>query len=113
MANLKRGPVQGKAEISDVNSKSKNVKAYQKLDVGFIVDRPGNQQTVRALILVDTYTRSCLGLKLETSLGSGGGYKSAWQTDRGAGMSGENVLDSSPEFTSRQIRAGQKGGTSS
>jgi hypothetical protein len=75
MANLKRGPVQGKAEVSDVNLKSKNVKAYQKLEVDFIVDRPGNEQTVRALILVDTYTPACLGLKLETHLGSGGATK--------------------------------------
>ena len=72
------------------------------------MDRPGNEQTVRALILVDTYTRACLGLKLETILGSGGATKALDRPIMELGCPERMYSDNSPEFISRQIQAGAK-----
>jgi putative transposase len=72
----------------------------------FIVDGLATGRMVRILSVVDAYTRECLALEADTSLGSG---RVTRVLDRVIGEHGrpENVRsDNGPEFTSRRMLAG-------
>lgn len=72
----------------------------------FIVDGLATGRMVRILSVMDTYTRECLALEADTSLGSG---RVTRVLERVIGERGrpENVRSGNgPEFTSRRMLAG-------
>ena len=79
------------------------VRANQEWAMDFITDGLATGRMVRILSVVDTYTRECLALEADTSLGSG---RVTRVLERLIGERGrpENVRsDNGPEFTSRRM----------
>jgi putative transposase len=79
--------------------------ANQEWAMDFIVDGLATGRMVRILSVVDAYTRECLALEADTSLGSG---RVTRVLERLIGEQGrpENVRsDNGPEFTSRRMLA--------
>ena len=79
--------------------------ANQEWAMDFIVDGLATGRMVRILSVVDTYTRECLALEADTSLGSGRVTRVLERliVERGRP---ENVRsDNGPEFTSRRMLA--------
>jgi putative transposase len=79
--------------------------ANQEWAMDFIVDGLATGRMVRILSVVDAYTRECLALEADTSLGSG---RVTRVLERLIGERGcpENVRsDNGPEFTSRRMLA--------
>jgi putative transposase len=79
--------------------------ANQEWAMDFIVDGLATGRMVRILSVVDVYTRECLALEADTSLGSG---RVTRVLERVIGERGrpENVRsDNGPEFTSRRMLA--------
>ena len=79
------------------------LRANQEWAMDFIVDGLATGRMVRILSVVDAYTRECLALEADTSLGSG---RVTRVLDRLIDERGrpENVRsDNGPEFTSRRI----------
>ena len=79
--------------------------ANQEWAMDFIVDGLATGRMVRILSVVDAYTRECLALEADTSLGSG---RVTRVLERLIGKRGcpENVrADNGPEFTSRRMLA--------
>ena len=77
----------------------------QEWAINFIVDGLATGRMVRILSVVDVYTRECLALEADTSLGSG---RVTRVLERVIGERGrpENVRsDNGPEFTSRRMLA--------
>ena len=77
--------------------------ANQEWAMDFIVDGLATGRMVRILSVVDAYTRECLALEADTSLGSG---RVTRVLERVIGERGrpENVRsDNGPEFTSRRM----------
>ena len=67
----------------------------------FIVDGLANGRMVRILSVVDAFTRECLALEADTSVGSGRVTLDRLIEERGLP---ENVRsDNGPEFTSRRM----------
>ena len=76
------------------------IRPNQEWAMDFIVDGLATGRMVRILSVVDAYTRECLALEADTSLGSGDAC--AGKVDRRARP--ENVRsDNGPEFTSRRM----------
>jgi putative transposase len=79
------------------------LRANQEWAIDFIVDGLASGRMVRILSVVDVYTRECLALEADTSLGSGRVIRvlERLTLERGAP---ENVRsDNGPEFTSRRM----------
>ena len=79
------------------------VRANQEWAMDFIVDGLANGRMVRILSVVDAFTRECLALEADTSLGSGRVTRVLDRLieERGAP---ENIRsDNGPEFTSRRM----------
>lgn len=79
--------------------------ANQEWAMDFIVDGLATGRMVRILSVVDAYTRECLALEADTSLGSG---RVTRVLERALAERGrpENVRsDNGPEFTSRRMLA--------
>ena len=79
------------------------IRANQEWAMDFIVDGLANGRMVRILSVVDAFTRECLALEADTSLGSG---RVTRVLDRLIDERGvpENVRsDNGPEFTSRRM----------
>jgi putative transposase len=79
------------------------LRANQEWAIDFIVDGLASGRMVRILSVVDVYTRECLALEADTSLGSGRVIRvlERLMLERGAP---ENVRsDNGPEFTSRRM----------
>ncbi len=79
------------------------VRPNQKWAMDFIVDGLATGRMVRILSVVDAYTRECLALEADTSLGSGRVTRVLEQLIEERGRP-ENVRsDNGPEFTSRRM----------
>jgi putative transposase len=89
--------------LRDRAAEPRLLRANQEWAMDFIVDGLATGRMVRILSVVDTYTRECLALEADTSLGSG---RVTRVLDRLIEQRGrpENVRsDNGPEFTSRRI----------
>jgi putative transposase len=79
------------------------LRANQEWAVDFIVDGLASGRMVRILSVVDVYTRECLALEADTSLGSGRVIRVLERLILERGVP-ENVRsDNGPEFTSRRM----------
>ena len=88
------------------------VRANQEWAMDFITDGLATGRMVRILSVVDAYTRECLALEADTSLGSGRVTRVLERLIEERGRP-ENVRsDNGPEFTSRRMLAGQRTGKS-
>jgi putative transposase len=77
------------------------IRANQEWAMDFIVDGLANGRMVRILSVVDAFTRECLALEADTSLGSGRVTRVLERLIDERGLP-ENVRsDNGPEFTSR------------
>ncbi len=86
-------------------AESRLTRANQEWAMDFIVDGLATGRMVRILSVVDAYTRECLALEADTSLGSG---RVTRVLERLIAQHGrpENVRsDNGPEFTSRRMLA--------
>lgn len=82
---------------------SRLIRANQEWAMDFIVDGLANGRMVRILSVVDAFTRECLALEADTSLGSGRVTRVLEQLIEARGVP-ENVRsDNGPEFTSRRM----------
>ena len=81
------------------------IRVNQEWAMDFIVDGLANGRMVRILSVVDAFTRECLVLEADTSLGSGRVTRSLDRLIEERGQP-ENVRsDNGPEFTSRRLLA--------
>jgi len=71
----------------------------------FIVDGVATGRMVRILSVVDAYTRECLALEADTSLGSGRVTRVLERVIAERGQPDNVRSDNGPEFTSRRMRA--------
>lgn len=79
------------------------IRANQEWAMDFIVDGLANGRMIRILSVVDAFTRECLALEADTSLGSGRVTRVLDRLIEERGLP-ENVRsDNGPEFTSRRI----------
>jgi putative transposase len=79
------------------------IRANQEWAMDFIVDGLANGRMVRILSVVDAFTRECLALEADTSLGSGRVIRVLDRLIDERGVP-ENVRsDNGPEFTSRRM----------
>lgn len=79
------------------------IRANQEWAMDFIVDGLANGRMVRILSVVDAFTRECLALEADTSLGSGRVTRVLERLIDERGLP-ENVRsDNGPEFTSRRM----------
>ena len=79
------------------------IRANQEWAMDFIVDGLANGHMVRILSVVDAFTRECLALEADTSLGSGRVTRTPDRLIEERGQP-ENVRsDNGPEFTSRRM----------
>jgi putative transposase len=86
-------------------AESRLTRANQEWAMDFIVDGLATGRMVRILSVVDAYTRECLALEADTSLGSGRVTRVLERLIAQRGRP-ENVRsDNGPEFTSRRMRA--------
>ena len=69
----------------------------------FIVDGLANGRMVRILSVVDAYTRECLALEADVSLGSGRADARAGGSDRRVWPVESLRADNGPEFCSRRM----------
>jgi len=81
------------------------IRANQELAMDFIVKGWANGRMVRILSVVDAFTRECLALEADTSLGSGRVTRALDRPieDRRARPAGEHSLGQRPEFASRRM----------
>lgn len=77
----------------------------QEWVMDFIVDGLATGRMVRILSVVDAYTRECLALEADTSLGSGRVTRMLEQAIAERGRPEDVRLDNGPEFTSRWMLA--------
>ena len=79
------------------------IRANQEWAMDFIVDGLANGRMVRILSVIDAFTRECLALEADTSLGSGRVIRALDRLIEERGQP-ENVRsDNGPEFTSRRM----------
>jgi putative transposase len=84
-------------------AESRLIRANQEWAMDFIVDGLANGRMVRILSVVDAFTRECLALEADTSLGSGHVTRALDRLIEERGLP-ENVRsDNGPEFTSRRM----------
>lgn len=85
--------------------------ANEEWAMDFVSDATASGQRLRALTIVDSYTRECLEIRAATSLGSARVIAALEQLAETRGLPSTIRVDNGPEFTSRQFRAwcGQKG----
>ncbi len=89
--------------VRDRAAEQRLQRANQEWAMDFIVDGLATGRMVRILSVVDAYTRECLALEADTSLGSGRVTRVLDRLIEERGRP-ENVRsDNGPEFTSRQM----------
>ncbi|HET9101361.1 MAG TPA: IS3 family transposase [Acidobacteriaceae bacterium] len=79
------------------------LRANQEWAMDFIVDGLATGRMVRILSVVDAYTRECLALEADTSLGSGRVTRVLDRLIEERGRPDNVRSDNGPEFTSRRI----------
>ena len=89
--------------VRSVPTEQRLQRANQEWAMDFIIDGLASGRMVRILSVVDAYTRECLALEADTSLGSGRGIRVLERliAERGAPESLRS--DNGPEFTSRRM----------
>jgi putative transposase len=89
--------------VRSIPAESRLLRANQEWAIDFIVDGLASGRMVRILSVVDVYTRECLALEADTSLGSGRVIRVLERLIMEREMP-ENVRsDNGPEFTSRRM----------
>ena len=79
------------------------IRANQEWAMDFIVDGLANGRMVRILSVVDAFTRECLALEADTSLGSGRVTRVLERLIEERGLPESLRSDNGPEFTSRRM----------
>jgi putative transposase len=79
------------------------IRANQEWAMDFIVDGLANGRMVRILSVVDAFTRECLALEADTSLGSGRVTRVLERLIDERGLPETVRSDNGPEFTSRRM----------
>jgi putative transposase len=79
------------------------IRANQEWAMDFIVDGLANGRMVRILSVVDAFTRECLALEADTSLGSGRVTRVLERLIEERGVPESVRSDNGPEFTSRRM----------
>jgi len=79
------------------------IRANQEWAMDFIVDGLANGRMVRILSVVDAFTRECLALEADTSLGSGRVTRALDRLIEERGLPENLRSDNGPEFTSRRM----------
>jgi putative transposase len=89
--------------VRSLPAESRLQRANQEWAMDFIIDGLASGRMVRILSVVDAYTRECLALEADTSLGSGRVIRVLERLipERGAPQSLRS--DNGPEFTSRRM----------
>jgi len=79
------------------------IRANQEWAMDFIVDGLANGRMIRILSVVDAFTRECLVLEADTSLGSGRVTRALDRLIEQRGQPESVRSDNGPEFTSRRM----------
>ena len=79
------------------------IRANQEWAMDFIVDGLANGRMIRILSVVDAFTRECLVLEADTSLGSGRVTRALDRLIEDRGQPESVRSDNGPEFTSRRM----------
>jgi putative transposase len=79
------------------------IRANQEWAMDFIVDGLANGRMIRILSVVDAFTRECLALEADTSLGSGRVTRALDRLIEQRGRPESVRSDNGPEFTSRRM----------
>ncbi len=89
--------------VRDRAAEPRLLRANQEWAMDFIVDGLATGRMVRILSVVDTYTRECLALEADTSLGSGRVTRVLDRLIEERGRPEGVRSDNGPEFTSRRM----------
>jgi putative transposase len=89
--------------VRDCAAEPRLVRANQEWAMDFIVDGLANGRMVRILSVVDAFTRECLALEADTSLGSGRVTRVLERLIDERGRPANVRSDNGPEFTSRRM----------
>ena len=89
--------------VRDCVAEPRLVRANQEWAMDFVVDGLANGRMVRILSVVDAFTRECLALEADTSLGSGRVTRVLDQLIEERGCPDSLRSDNGPEFTSRRM----------
>jgi putative transposase len=89
--------------IRDPLAAARLLRVNQEWAMDFIVDGLANGRMVRILSVVDAYTRECLALEADVSLGSGRVTRVLEQLIEERGRPESLRSDNGPEFTSRRM----------
>jgi len=89
--------------VRDHNSEPRLARANQEWAMDFIVDGLASGRMVRILSVVDAFTRECLALEADTSLGSGRVTRVLERLIDERGLPESLRSDNGPEFTSRRM----------
>ena len=89
--------------VRDRAAEPRLLRANQEWAMDFIVDGLATGRMVRILSVVDAYTRECLALEADTSLGSGRVTRVLDRLIEERGRPDNVRSDNGPEFTSRRI----------
>ena len=89
--------------VRDRAAEARLVRANQEWAMDFIVDGLATGRMVRILSVVDAYTRECLALEADTSLGSGRVTRVLDRLMEERGHPEGVRSDNGPEFTSRRM----------
>jgi putative transposase len=92
-----------KCLVRDRAAEPRLVRANQEWAMDFIVDGLATGRMVRILSVVDAYTRECLALEADTSLGSGRVTRVLDRLMEERGRPEGVRSDNGPEFTSRRM----------
>ena len=89
--------------LRDQVAEPRLARANQEWAMDFIVDGLANGRMVRILSVVDAFTRECLALEADTSLGSGRVTRVLDRLIEERGVPENLRSDNGPEFTSRRM----------
>ena len=89
--------------VRDRVAEPRLIRANQEWAMDFIVDGLANGRMVRILSVIDAFTRECLALEADTSLGSGRVTRALDRLIEERGLPESVRSDNGPEFTSRRM----------
>jgi putative transposase len=89
--------------VRSMSAESRLQRANQEWAMDFIIDGLASGRMVRILSVVDAYTRECLALEADTSLGSGRVIRVLERLIAARGAPQSLRSDNGPEFTSRRM----------
>jgi putative transposase len=89
--------------VRDRVAEPRLIRANQEWAMDFIVDGLANGRMVRILSVIDAFTRECLALEADTSLGSGRVTRALDRLIEERGLPEGVRSDNGPEFTSRRM----------